>query len=121
MAKHILPQLMQHGRVVRGYLGLHARNVPVPQHLARLYNLEQKTGVDVLSVEPGGPADQAGLLEDDIIISLGEQPTTNVDDLHKLLTQLPVAVPASIILLRSERRLERMIVSEEYPNAAPQA
>src|SRR5262249_54309909 len=31
MAKHILPQLMQHGRVVRGYLGLHARNVPIPQ------------------------------------------------------------------------------------------
>ena len=30
MAKHILPQLMQHGRVVRGYLGLHGRNVPLP-------------------------------------------------------------------------------------------
>ena len=29
MAKHILPQLMQHGKVVRGYLGLHARNVPL--------------------------------------------------------------------------------------------
>src|SRR5579871_3087682 len=35
MAKHILPLLMQHGRVVRGYLGLHARNVPLPPNLAR--------------------------------------------------------------------------------------
>ena len=31
MAKHILPQLIKHGRVVRGYLGLHARNVPLPR------------------------------------------------------------------------------------------
>src|SRR5215470_946891 len=35
IAKHILPQLMQHGRVVRGYLGLGARNVPISPALAR--------------------------------------------------------------------------------------
>ena len=34
-AKHILPQLMQHGRVVRGYLGLHGHNVPIARPLAR--------------------------------------------------------------------------------------
>ena len=33
MARHILPQLMKHGKVVRGYLGLHARSVPLGQHL----------------------------------------------------------------------------------------
>src|SRR5204862_1327810 len=32
-AKHILPQLMREGRVVRGYLGLHGRSVPIPQPL----------------------------------------------------------------------------------------
>jgi S1-C subfamily serine protease len=121
MAKHILPQLMQHGRVVRGYLGLHARNVPIPPPLARRYELTQSGGVEVLAVESGGPAEQAGILEDDIIVSLGEQPTTSVDDLHKLLTQLPVGIPASIIMLRGERLLERMVVSAEYPNPAPQA
>jgi S1-C subfamily serine protease len=120
MAKHILPQLMQHGRVVRGYLGLHARNVPIPPPLARRYELTQTSGVEVLAVESGGPAEQAGILEDDIIVSLSEQPTTSVDDLHKLLTQLPVAIPASIVMLRGERLLERMVVSEEYPNPAPQ-
>ena len=39
MAKHILPQLMKHGRVVRGYLGLHARNVPLTPALVRRYDL----------------------------------------------------------------------------------
>ena len=37
-AKHILPQLMQHGRVVRGYLGLHGRTVPISQPMARLFD-----------------------------------------------------------------------------------
>jgi S1-C subfamily serine protease len=120
MAKHILPQLMQHGRVVRGYLGLHARGVPIAQALVNRFELTQSHGVEVLAVEPGGPAEQAGILEEDVIVSLGEQPTASVDDLHRLLTQLPVGVPASIVVLRGDRRLERMVVSDEYPNPAPQ-
>ena len=76
-------------------------------------------GVEVLAVEGGGPAEQAGLQEEDVIVALDEQPTANVDDLHKLLTTLPVGVPATVTLLRGERRLERMVVPTEYPNPAP--
>jgi S1-C subfamily serine protease len=121
MAKHILPQLMKHGRVVHGYLGLHARNVPLTQAQARKYGLTQKTAVEALTVEPDGPADQAGILEEDLIVSLGEQPTPGVDDLHKLLTQLPVGIPTEVVVLRGERRLSRLVVPSEYPNAAPRA
>jgi S1-C subfamily serine protease len=119
MAKHILPQLMQHGRVVHGYLGLHARSVPVPQALARRHGLKEKHAVEVWAVEPDGPADQAGILEEDLIVGLGEQPTPSVDDLHKLLTQLPVGIPAEVVLLRGERRFSRLVVPSEYPNPAP--
>jgi S1-C subfamily serine protease len=115
MARHIVPQLMQHGRVVRGYLGLHGRSVPIPEgHVHRL-GLTQTHGFEVLAVEPGSPADQAGLQEEDVLIALGDEPTGSVDDLHKLLTQLPVGVPSSITFLRGERRLERMVVPSEYP------
>jgi S1-C subfamily serine protease len=120
VAKHILPQLMQHGRVVRGYLGLHGRSVPVPRAAARKFELADKTGVEVVAIEPGGPADQAGVLEGDVIVTLAEKPTSNVDDMHKLLTQLPVGIPAPIVLLRGERRLERWVVPNEYPHAAPE-
>jgi S1-C subfamily serine protease len=121
MAKHIMPQLMQHGRVVRGYLGLHGRSAPVARHLARGFELEQSTGVEVMAVEPGGPADQAGLAEGDIIVRLGDQAATSVDDLHKMLTELPVGVPATVTLLRGQRRLERFVVPAEYPHPAPQS
>ncbi len=115
MAKHILPQLMQHGRVTRGYLGLHGRSVPLPRALARRFNLTQETGVEVVAVEEGGPADQAGIEEEDVLVALGDEPATSVDDLHKRLLQLPVGVPTTVTLLRGERRLERMVLPADYP------
>jgi S1-C subfamily serine protease len=115
MAKHILPQLLQHGKVVRGYLGIHGRSVPIPNVIARRFELPQSAGVEIVAVEKNGPADQAGVAEEDIIISLAEKPTATIDDLHKLLVQLPVGVPAPIVLLRGDRRLERWVVIDDYP------
>jgi hypothetical protein len=43
-----------------------------------------------------------------------------VDDLHRLLTQLPVGVPSAVVMLRGERRLERFVVPADYPHPAPQ-
>jgi S1-C subfamily serine protease len=118
-AKHILPQLMQHGRVVRGYLGLHGHAVPLAKSLARLHLLSQDTAVEVVAVESGGPADQAGIEADDLIVSLGDEQVTSVDDLHRLLTQLPVGIPNSVVLLRGQRRLQRFVLPEEYPHWDP--
>jgi len=114
--KHILPQLLKYGRVIRGYLGLHAQSAPLPSRLAREFALTQKTGVEIQAVEDFSPAAEAGLDEGDLILSLGEQPVTSVDDLHKLLTSLPVGVPASIIFVRNERRIERLVMPKEWPN-----
>ncbi len=119
MARHILPQLMQHGRVVHGYLGLHGRTVPIARHLARQWEL-RPSGVEVLALEQGGPADQAGILEGDVIVLLGEHPAESVDDLHKSLTQLPVGIPVTVTILRGQRKLERFVIPAEYPHPAMQ-
>jgi S1-C subfamily serine protease len=115
MALHIMPQIMKFGKVVRGYLGIHARTVPVAKSL----RLEQASAVEVMAVETGSPAEQAGILEEDLLVSLGDQPVTSLDDLHKLLTELPVEVPATVVIYRGERRLERMVLPEDYPHPAP--
>jgi S1-C subfamily serine protease len=116
MAKRIVPQLMQHGRVVRGYLGLHGRDVPLARHLVRQFELTQESGVEVIALESDGPAAQAGMVEEDLIIALGDQPIASIDNLQNRLADIPVGIPAEVVLLRGGRRLERFIVPGEYPS-----
>ncbi len=66
-------------------------------------------------LEEDGPAQNAGLWIDDIIISFGGKPVTSVDDLHQALTQLPVGLPTKVAVLREGRRVERTAVPGEYP------
>ncbi len=99
-ARTILPQLLKHGHVIRGYLGLHARQVPIAPELRANNKLEQKTGVEILMLEEDGPAQTGGLWIEDLIVSFGDQPVTSIDDLQRLLTIHPVGVPIPIAVFR---------------------
>ena len=114
-AKTILPQLLKHGRVVRGYLGLHARQVPVAPDLRAKYVLPGPTGVEILMLEEDAPAQTGGLWIEDVIVSFGGEPVGSVDDLQRLLTRHPVGLPAPVVVLREGRRVERTVVPGAYP------
>jgi len=118
MAKDILPSLLRHGRVIRGYLGLHGRQVPIPLDVGRRVGIEMGSGVEILALEPGGPADRAGLEIEDVIVSFGDESVASVDDLHKYLTQQPVGKAVQVSVVREGRRVELTVVPGEYP--APQ-
>jgi len=115
MAKHILPALLKHGRVIRGYLGMHGRQIPIPLDVGRRVGIEMGSGVEVLALEPNGPADRAGLDVEDILVSFGEESIASVDDLHRLLTQHPVGKPVELQILRNGRRLSLDVVPGEFP------
>jgi S1-C subfamily serine protease len=114
-AKTILPGLLKHGRVVRGYLGLHLRPVPIAPDVRERYGLAQRTGLEIQMLEEDGPAEAGGLWIDDVLIGFGGRPVVSVDDLHRLLVQLPVGEPATADLLRDGRRIERRVVPAENP------
>jgi S1-C subfamily serine protease len=115
MAKDILPSLLRHGRVIRGYLGLHGRQVPIPTDVGRRVGIEMGTGVEILALEPDGPADQAGLEIEDVIVSFGDESVGSVDELHKMLTEHPVGQAIGVGVIREGRRLERRVTPSEYP------
>jgi len=114
-ARTILPQLLQHGRVVRGYLGLHVRQVPIAPELRGKLGLGQLSGVEILMLEEDGPAQSAGLWIEDVIVGFAGQPVAGVDDLHRLLTQSSVGVAVVATLLREGRRIERTVIPAGYP------
>lgn len=115
MARHVLPSLLKHGRVVRGYLGLHGRRVPIDPELVVRFGLKQTSGVEVLNLEEDGPAQNAGIWIEDVIIGFGSQAVTSIDDLHRLLTRLPVGTQTPMVLLREGKRIERQVTPTDYP------
>ena len=84
-ANFVLGELVRHGRVRRAFIGIAAQQTAIPRRLRHAAQLAQDSGVMISAVEPGGPADKAGLAVGDVILTLDGQPVTGADDLIRLL------------------------------------
>ena len=76
--------ILKHGRMPRGYLGVGLQAVPLDAALQA--SLGQQTGLMVMSVEAGGPAAQAGLLQGDVLVALDGVAVQCLEELQALLT-----------------------------------
>lgn len=99
-AKFVIGQLINYGKVTRSYIGIGGQNVPLHRRVIRFYNLTNESGILVVSVEPGSPAERAGVQEGDVIIQYEGQNLTEINDLHRLLTDKQVGVKASLTVIR---------------------
>src|SRR4051812_43345814 len=70
IAGWVIPQLLQHGRVRRGYLGVAGQTQDLHRRVVLAYELPQSSGVRVMSVEPNSPAARVGVREGDVIVGL---------------------------------------------------
>ena len=102
----ILPALLRDGRVRRGYLGIAGQDVPLLRRLTRFHRLTQGSGVLVASLEADGPAKAAGIREGDIIVTLGTQVVTSLDDMHRLLTEDRIGTRVPLGVLRGVERID---------------
>jgi S1-C subfamily serine protease len=84
-ANHVLSEIIMHGRVRRGYIGVGGQTVPVPRRHAVAAGLDNRTGAILMSLDQNGPASRAGLLSHDIVVRLDGEPITGVDDMIRLL------------------------------------
>ena len=96
--RRVAETLVAHGRVQRGYLGVVAQPARLPEVLAQ--QLGQETGLLVASVEAGSPADGAGLLMGDTLVSLNDQKLRHLDDLLLVLSAAEVGATLSLRLVR---------------------
>lgn len=99
-AKRVATQLMQKGRIVRGFLGLGGQDIPLPRRVVRFHGLEREEGILVIGVEADSPAQRAGLKEGDVIVAIGGEPVRGLDDLHRLLTEERIGVETSLAVIR---------------------
>jgi S1-C subfamily serine protease len=92
-------ELLAHGRVRRGYLGVGTQAVHLPPELRGVAG--QEHGLLVVAVQEGSPASAAGLLFGDVLLSLSGTPTSDVHDLLGALAEVPVGEALEVKLLRS--------------------
>jgi S1-C subfamily serine protease len=87
----VVEEILARGRVVRGYLGVGLQPVDLPDH---------QKGLIVLSVEPKGPAGEAGVMVGDVLRSFGGKTVSDTDDIQSILEVLPVGQKVEAELLR---------------------
>ena len=95
MAKPVMDQILTHGKVVRGYLGIHIQEV-TPE-LARAFGLKQGGGVLVGDVAPNTPEANAGLKKGDVILQLNGE---TVDAPNQLQVQIAQFAPGTNVKLQ---------------------
>ncbi|HKB78231.1 MAG TPA: trypsin-like peptidase domain-containing protein [Thermoanaerobaculia bacterium] len=109
-AKFVASRLIRDGRITRSYIGVAGQNAPLHRRVVRFYDLPREHGVLVMSVEPGSPAEHAGLREGDLIIGYAGESVASVDDLHRLLTEEHVGVQQTVEVIRMTEKLAAAIV-----------
>jgi S1-C subfamily serine protease len=92
--------LEQHGRVRRGYLGVRSQPVTLPAAARQALGRPQETGLLLVSVEENSPAEAAGLLIGDILISLAGEPISDPDELLARLAGALVGQATPVQALR---------------------
>ena len=117
-AKFVLGELIRHGRVRRAYIGVSAQTVPVPRRYAQEFGLENKLGALVIGIEAHSPAAAAGLATQDIVVKLGRETVTGVDDLVRLLDGSRVDQTVDMTVLRFGKLVELTVQPIERRAAA---
>lgn len=100
LAWQIADTLSGGGRVKRGFLGVRSQPVEIPAAQQQALGREQASGLLLVGVESGSPADQGGLIVGDIIVALAGAPVRDPDELLSNLVGEIVGQPTRVEILR---------------------
>ena len=117
LAKSIIAQLKEKGKVTRGWLGVAVQEV-TPE-LAKSFGLKEPTGALVAEVTKDGPADQAGLERGDIITAFNGTTIKDSRQLPTLVAQTPVGEKVEVTVLRGGKEKTLTVKIDQLPE--PQA
>ncbi len=119
MVHRVMTQILEHGKVVRGYLGVGIQDM-TPE-LAKQFGAGDARGALVRSVEPGSPADKAGLRQGDLVLAVDGHP---VDDARELGLNVAAKDPGASVdltVLRNEKKVQVPLTLGEFPDEEPVA
>jgi len=114
LARRIKEQLVDKGRVVRGYLGIVPQEITAD--LAAGIGLKDQKGVLVAKVQEGTPAEQAGLQLGDVILGFDGHDITSVTQFRQVVADAKVGAAVKIVLLRDKKQRTITATLAEMPD-----
>ncbi|MDZ7827443.1 MAG: Do family serine endopeptidase [Gammaproteobacteria bacterium] len=114
MVREIMDELIEHGEVRRGHLGLTVQGMNV--ELARAFDIDRRDGVIVTAVEPDSPAAAAGIRVGDVLVGLGERTVRTEVDYRARAAVVMVGDRLDVRVRRDgrERRLELAVPEDAW-------
>jgi S1-C subfamily serine protease len=111
----VVEQLLTKGSIARGYLGLGLQPVRLPDTLKTALGTTSDAGLIVVSVEQGGPADAAGIVIGDILVTLGGTAVTDTDAVQAALGPDRIGTPLAAKIARGGQPMDVQITVGERP------
>ena len=113
IARDVMEQLIETGRVSRGWLGVETQDI-TPQ-LAESFNLQDITGVIIAGIQRSGPAAQAGLRPGDIILSVNGEPASDSKTVMNQIARTSSGEKLRLKILRNGREFDAEAIVGERP------
>lgn len=114
MARSVAEQLISQGKVRRGHLGVTIQ--PITSDMAASLGLKEARGVIVSGVEPGGPAERAGIKQGDVIMAIDGNPVDDSNSLRNLIASSAPGVEVIVTIWRDGREQQLRATLAELPS-----
>ncbi|HET7291538.1 MAG TPA: Do family serine endopeptidase, partial [Vicinamibacteria bacterium] len=114
VAKEILPQLRDKGKVVRGWLGVSIQ--PVTEDMAKTYGLKEAKGAVISDVTAGSPAEKAGLRPDDVVTAVDGRVVEDNSDLSRYIASRAPGTTVRLKLARGGETKELSVALGTFPD-----
>jgi serine peptidase DegS len=113
LVRGVVEQIKLHGRVIRGYMGLLPDDLTDAERLA--HGVESGQGIMLMEVYEGGPADQAGLRVDDIILEINGEPVYSQRQALLISASTAPGDSVEVVALRDGERFSTTVTAGERP------
>ena len=114
MVRGVMDQILEHGRVRRGWLGVSSEELP--RGMAAALGIDPPVALRISSVDPNGPAARAGVRVDDLVTHLNGQPILNAQE---ALNRVAALTPGSELEIRAVRGKARMTMKATLEDRPP--
>lgn len=114
VARKIYEQIKDGGKVARGWLGVQLD--PLTPGMAKQLGLTELTGALIAAVVEGGPADRAGIKQNDVVVEWNGHVINNSNMLSPMVAATKIGTKANVVVIRNQKKIELQVEVEERPD-----